>query len=300
VRIGAMIDLSRPVDGVIAQVERFEAAGLSTAWSTQVFAYDALTLLGHVGTVVPRIELGTAVVPIYGRHPQILAQQALTVQALTGGRLVLGVGLSHRVVVEAMWGLSAERPTRYLTEYLSALVPLLAGGRSVVRGELLTALAGPLEVPDAPAPRVVVAALGPQLLAVAGRAADGTVTWMTGLATVEGHIVPTIRAAAADAGRPPPKVIVALPVVVTGEPEAARGLIDEEFSIYPDLPSYRAMLEREGARRPSDIALVGSESDVAAGLARLAAAGATDFAAVLVGGPDERRRTLEVLVASAD
>jgi F420-dependent oxidoreductase-like protein len=294
-----MLDLGRPVDAVIAEVEAFAAAGLATAWSAQIFAYDALTLLGHIGTAVGGIELGTAVVPVYGRHPQVLAQQALTVQALTGGRLVLGVGLSHRVLVEGMWGLNAERPTRYLREYLSALVPLLAGERCVVRGELVSAQTGPLEVPGAPPPPVVVAALGPQLLGVAGRAADGTVTWMTGLATVESHIVPTIRAAAADAGRPEPRVIVALPVVVTHQPEVARERIDEEFSIYPDLPSYRAMLDREGARRPSDIGLVGSEPEVRAGLERLAAAGTTDFVAVLVGSVDERRRTLEFVSHAA-
>ncbi|HEY1734875.1 MAG TPA: TIGR03564 family F420-dependent LLM class oxidoreductase [Acidimicrobiales bacterium] len=297
-RIGALIDVGQPLGAVVEQVRRYAAVGLESAWAVQIFGYDALTMLGIVGAQVPGIELGTGVVPVYSRHPQVMAQQALTVQAATGGRLVLGVGLSHQVVVEGLWGLSYDRPARYLREYLSALLPLVRGEAVQAAGEVVTARTyGPLEIPDAPAPPVLAAALGPRMLQLAGTVADGTVTWMTGTGTIADHIVPTIAAAAEGAGRPPPRVVVSLPVTVTDSATEAKERIDRAFAIYPTLPSYRAMLDREGAERPSDIALVGPEDDVARGLRRLADAGATDFVAAIVG--HERERTEALLAAVA-
>jgi F420-dependent oxidoreductase-like protein len=297
-RIGALIDVGQPLGAVVEQVRRYAAVGLESAWAVQIFGYDALTMLGIVGAQVPGIELGTGVVPVYSRHPQVMAQQALTVQAATGGRLVLGVGLSHQVVVEGLWGLSYDRPARYLREYLSALLPLVRGEAVQSAGEVVTARTyGPLEIPDAPAPPVLAAALGPRMLQLAGTVADGTVTWMTGTGTIADHIVPTITAAAEGGGRPPPRVVVSLPVTVTDSAAEAKERIDRAFAIYPTLPSYRAMLDREGAERPSDIALVGTEDDVARGLRRLADAGATDFVAAIVG--HERERTEALLAAQS-
>lgn len=295
-RVGAMIDTDQPIDEVVAQVRQYADAGLSSAWASQIFGYDALTLLAVVGAAVGGIELGTGVVPVYSRNPQVMAQQALTVQAATGGRLALGIGLSHQVVVEGLWGLSYDRPARYLAEYLDALVPMLEGRPADVHGEVVTAVTyAPLEVPDVSAPQLLIAALGPRMLGIAGRVADGTVTWMTGTNTVADHIVPTITAAAEDAGRPAPRIGVSLPVTITADAEAAKERIDTAFAIYPTLPSYRAMLEREGEDAPSGIALVGGEEEVVTGLTRLAEAGATDFVAAIVGSPEERTATLEVL-----
>jgi 5,10-methylenetetrahydromethanopterin reductase len=295
-RIGALIEVAKPLEAVAAQIRGYAGAGLSSAWAVQIFGWDALTLLAAAGAGVPRIELGTGVVPVYSRHPQAMAQQALTVQAAVGGRLVLGVGLSHQVVVEGLWGLSYDRPARYLREYLSALLPMLRGEAVQFAGEVVTAHTyAPLEVPGATPPPVLVAALGPTMLRLAGRVADGTVTWMTGLRTVAGHVVPTITAAAAAAGRPAPRVAVSLPVAVTADPDAVAARIDEEYALYPSLPSYRAMLDREGAERPSDIALVGSEEVVADGVRRLAEAGATDLVAAPAGTAGERARTLALL-----
>jgi len=299
-RIGALIDVGKPLSQLVDEVGRFAAAGFDSAWAVQIFGYDALTLLGVVGTQVPGITLGTGVVPVYSRHPQAMAQQALTVQAATGGRLVLGVGLSHQVVVEGLWGLSYDRPARYLKEYLAALMPMLHGDVVRSAGEVVTANTySALEVPDAAAPPVLVAALGPTMLKLAGRRADGTVTWMTGTTTVADHIVPTIAAAAVDAGRPAPRVGVSLPVTVTADVEAAKRRIDDAFAIYPTLPSYRAMLDREGAAGPSDISLVGDDDAVAAALRRLADAGATDFVASIVGTAADRDRTTDLLAALA-
>jgi F420-dependent oxidoreductase-like protein len=295
-RIGSLIDDGKSVSETVAQLRGLADAGFDHAFATQTFGHDALTLLAAAGGQVPGIALGTGVVPVYARHPMMLAQQALTVQSATGNRLILGIGLSHKVVIEGMWGMSFDKPARYMKEYLAALMPLLRGETVNVSGERITANAfAPIGVPEVTAPPVLVAALGNIMLQLAATVADGTVTWMTGTQTIDSHIAPTIRAAAAAAGRPAPRIAVALPVCVTTEIEAAREKIDQAFAIYPNLPSYKAMLDKEGAVRPSDIAFVGDDATVVASIERLAAAGATDFVASTVGNRQERDRTFALL-----
>jgi 5,10-methylenetetrahydromethanopterin reductase len=299
-RIGASIDVDRPFPAVVEQVHAYAESGLNSVWAPQVFGYDSLSLFAALGPLVPGIALGTGVVPIYSRHPQVMAQQALTVQAVSGGRLTLGIGLSHQVVIEGLWGLSFERPARYLAEYLDALCPMLAGEVVAARGDVVTAVTyAPLEIPDAPAPPVLVAALGPAMLKLAGERTGGTVTWMTGRRTIAEHIGPTIRAAASGAGRSSPSVVASLPVTVTTDAGRARERIDTVMAIYPTLPSYRAMLEREGARSAADISLVGSEDEVASAVAQLADAGVTELVASVIGNADERRATVGLLSSLA-
>jgi F420-dependent oxidoreductase-like protein len=294
-RIGTLIDVDRPLPDTVAQLQRVADAGLDHAFASQIFGPDTLTLLAVAGSQVPGIELGTGVVPIYPRHPMMLAQQALTVQWATGDRLVLGIGLSHQVVVEGIWGMSFEKPASYMKEYLASLMPLLHGESVISAGERVTTNAfTPLEVKGAPPP-VLVAALGPAMLDLAGTLADGTITWMTGTNTIANHIAPRISAAAESAGRPAPRVVVSLPVVVTADVDDARARINEVFSIYPNLPSYKAMLDKEGAAAPADIGFVGDEASVAASIRRLAEAGATDFVGSVVGDADERARGLRLL-----
>ncbi len=294
-RIGVMFDVGRPFDAVVAQVAGLAEAGIETAWTSQIFGYDALTTLAVVGREVPGIELGTAVVPTYPRHPVMLAGQALTVQAATGGRLLLGIGLSHQLVIENVFGLSFERPARHLREYLSILVPLLEGEAASFAGETLRASTfGPLQV-SAPAPPVLAAALGPTMLKLAGRMAQGTVTWMTGPRTVADHIVPTITAAAEEAGRPAPLVAVCLPVCVTADEDAARAKAAETFAVYGQLPSYRAMLDREGAAGPADIAVVGSAATVTDRVRRLADLGVTHFCGTPFGSSEEIKASIAAL-----
>ena len=299
-RIGSMIDVDTSLPDTVAQLRRYKEAGLAHAFASQIFGPDALTLLAVAGAQVPGIDLGTGVVPVHPRHPMMLAAQALTVQWATGNRLLLGIGLSHQVVVEGIWGMSYDRPARYMQEYLSSLMPLLQGEAVKSTGERVTTNAFvPLGIPGAEAPPVLVAALGPTMLKLAGTVADGTVTWMTGTGTVASHIAPTITAAAQAAGRPAPRVVVSLPVAVTDDPEAAKERINEALSIYPNLPSYRAMLDKEGAESPADIAFVGDEEAVAAAVADLAEAGATDFVAAIVGDRSERERGFALLGALA-
>jgi F420-dependent oxidoreductase-like protein len=299
-RIGSLIAVDRSFPDTVAQLERFADAGLDHAWASQIFGPDALTLLAAAGAQVPGIALGTGVVPVHPRHPMMLAQQALTVQSATANRLILGIGLSHQMVVEGMWGMSYDKPARYMKEYLAALMPLLAGETVNVSGERITTNAfAPIDIPGVTAPPVLVAALGTVMLKLAGTVADGTITWMTGPRTIETHIAPTIRAAAEVAGRPAPRIAVSLPVCVTADAAAAAERANEDFAIYPQLPSYKAMLDKEGVDKPSDIAIMGDEDAVGTALAQLAEAGATDFVASIIGNAEERERTFGLLSALA-
>jgi F420-dependent oxidoreductase-like protein len=295
-RIGGLLDVEQPISRIVEQLQRFEEAGFASAFASQIFGPDALTLLAVAGSQVPRIELGTGVVPVYPRHPMMLAQQASTVQAATDNRLLLGIGLSHQVVVEGMWGMSFDKPYSYMKEYLAALLPLLRGETVSWEGERITCKAfQPVGMKDTAPPPVLVAALGTAMLKLAGTVADGTITWMTGTSTIRDHIAPTIGEAAAAAGRPAPRVFVSLPVAVTNDVEATKDRINKELAIYPNLPSYRAMLDKEGAQSPADVGFIGDEEAVAAAIGRLADAGATDFGAAIAGDKAARERTFTLM-----
>ena len=296
IRIGGLLEANKSFTDTVAQLRQLADAGLAHAFLSQIFDHDALTMLAAAGAQVPGIGLGTGVVPVYPRHPMVLAQQALTVQSATDNRLLLGIGLSHQVVVEGIWGYSYERPARYMKEYLASLLPLLRGEVVHSSGEVVTTNAFmPIGIPDVTPPPVVVAALAPAMLKLAGAVADGTITWMTGTDTVASHIVPSIRAAAESAGRPEPRVMVSLPVVVTADREGCAERINAALAIYPNLPSYKAMLDKEGAAQAGDIGFIGDEESVAASVQALADAGATDFVAGLVGDAAEVDRGLKLM-----
>jgi len=283
----------RTIDGLVAAARSAADDGFGSYWTSQIFSVDALTGIAVAAKEVEGIRFGTGVVPIQPRHPMMLAGQALTVSQVSGGRLDLGIGLSHQMVVEGMWGLPFDKPVRQMREYLEALGPLLAGENPQYGGETITARGG-LDVPADPPP-VLVAALGPQMLTVTGRLADGTVTWMTGPKTLTDLTVPTIQAAAEGAGRPAPRVVVALPVCVTDDEAGARERAAAEFAVYGMLPSYRAMLDREGMEGPADLAFVGSADAVASRIAEVDTAGATTLVAAEFGHDDEKAATRELL-----
>jgi F420-dependent oxidoreductase-like protein len=243
---------------------------------SNIFGFDAITLLALAGRVTSRIELGTFVVPTYPRHPAALAQQALTTSAATGGRFTLGVGLSHQVVIENMFGLDYSKPIRHMREYLAVLLPLLAGERVQFQGDEYR-VAAQITAPGAKRPDVIVAALGPQMLRLAGRVADGTATWMGGMSYLESTAIPAITSAAADAGRPTPRIVAGFPVAVTSDTAAARASASKQFVVYGQLPSYRAVLDVEGAADASGVALVGTEDEVERQVRHLAEIGVTDL-----------------------
>lgn len=282
------------VESIGDALEAAATDGFDSVWLPQIFTFDALTIIGALGNRAPGLEIGTAVIPSYPRHPIMLASQALTTQALIGNRLLLGIGLSHQVVIENMFGYSFEKPARHMKEYLAALLPLLSGETAMVQGESVKAM-GQVTFKGGERPPVLLAALAPTMLKLAGGTADGTVTWMTGPDTIDNHIVPSITKAAEDAGRPAPRIVAALPVMVTEDPDGARERASGVFAIYGSLPSYRAMLDREGAAGPADVALVGDEATVLKGIDRMRDAGTTDFVVVPFGTDEENRRTIDVV-----
>ena len=300
-RIGVMLGATGGdggIDEVVAAAKRVEAAGLDNLWMANIFSFDAISTLSVVGREVPRIGLGTAVTPTFPRHPTALAQQALTAAAATGNRFTLGIGLSHKVVIENMLGLSYDRPAQHMREYLDVLMPLLRGEALNYEGELYRVGGLALTVPGAQPVPTVVAALGPLMLRVTGELADGTNTWMVGPKTMEGHIVARLSAAAAAAGRAAPRVVGGVPIVLTNKPDAAREKIAGALTMYGQLPSYRAMLDREGVDGPADIALAGDENAVRGGIERFRNAGVTDFNAAIMDVEDGAyERTLEFLAS---
>ena len=284
---------SRNIDDLKKQVQEANTLGYSTFWTPQIFNLDALTALAVIAESVEGIRLGTSVIPTYPRHPMMLAQQALTVNQVSNGRLDLGIGLSHKPVVEGMWGISFDAPVGHMSDYLQILMALLHDGTISYGGKHLTSRGG-IDVP-ADAPPVLVAALGPQMLKLVGRVADGTVTWMTGPETIRNHISPIINAAAEEAGRPVPQVIAAVPVCITSDLDIAEEYAKRDFGFYGDLPSYRAMLEREGLANSWDIALSGSFEEVAEGLQKYSGSGGTQVVAAVYGPDEDREQTVSEL-----
>src|ERR1700739_2790503 len=267
------------IDDFVTELAQVREEGFGRAWVAQMpWQADVLTVLAVAFREVDTIEVATGVLPIQNQHPMLLAQRALTLSSISGGRFILGLGMTHRMVTEAMWGIPWDKPVRRLSEYLDGLLPLLAGKEANATGETVTTR-GVVRIPNAPEPPVHVAALGPQMLGLTGRRCAGTVTWMTGPKTLADHIGPTLRRAAAEAGRREDEVQVAasLPIGVTDDVEGLRAQAAEQFALYGQVPSYRAMLDHEGYRDPQDAALIGDEKFVTERLDELRDAGVDEF-----------------------
>jgi 5,10-methylenetetrahydromethanopterin reductase len=300
-RIGMIIGadgVSRSLADLVALAQRLEQLGFASISMAQMMSFDAIGALSVIGHATTRIGLGTAVVPTYPRHPTALAMQALTAAAASGNRFTLGIGVSHKIVTESMLGFSYARPASHMREYLDVLMPLLRGETVQHDGAEYHVHGVAVAVPGAQQVPVLVAALGPAMLELTGQLADGTVTWMVGPRTMESHIVPTLGAAAQRAGRAAPRVVGGFPVVLTNKPDEARERIAKQLTIYGQLPSYRAMLDREGAKGPADIALAGDENYLRGAIERLRGIGVTDFsAAVAAADADSAERTLQFLAS---
>jgi 5,10-methylenetetrahydromethanopterin reductase len=286
------------VDDYVSELAKLRDEGFRRAWVAQMpWQADVLTVLAVAFREVDTIEVATGVLPIQNQQPMLMAQRALTLSLISGGRFILGLGMTHRMVTEGMWGIPWDKPVRRLGEYLDGLLPLLDGKDANATGETVTTR-GSVRVPSAPAPPVYIAALGPQLLRLTGRRCAGTETWMTGPKTLAEHVGPTLRDAAAEAGRPEGAVRVAasLPIAVTDDVDGLRAQAAEQFALYGQLPSYRAMLDREGYRDPQDAALIGDETVVTERLDELRAAGVDEFVAYAFDTSEEgRARTRSLL-----
>jgi F420-dependent oxidoreductase-like protein len=273
--------------------ERF---GLDSCWYGQIFGHDALTLAALAGRETQRIEIGTSVAQTHSRHPFHMAIQALTAQAAADGRFTLGIGPSHRMLVQDMWGLPYDQAAAHVREYLSVLIPLLNDGRVAFTGEKFRTV-GALQIPDARPCSVLISGLAPMMLRLAGEKADGTQLAWASPRTIESHYLPMITAAAEAAGRPRPRVCVLAPIAVTDDPGTARQQAAVTFEVYGRLPNYQRVLEREGATSPAELAVVGDETTVETQLRALAEAGASDVIAWVfaVGGDVRMERTWQLL-----
>ncbi len=290
------------LSALLARFEKINAAGFHTAWLGQLFDYDALTVLALAGRLTDRVELGSWVVPTYPRHPAALAQQALTVQVAARGRLALGIGVSHQAVVTDRFGLDFTHPVRHAAEYLDILRPLLHGEPVDCAGsEFRTALKLDIEAHTA-APPLLLAALGPKMLELAGRSADGAAIWLGGSRYLEEFAIPLVFDAAHRANRPEPRIVCGLPVAITSDTESGRRSAHEFTQQSSRLPSYRRVLERQGLTSAADLALVGDEIKVLDALDHLAVLGVSDFHAILFPvehDPGAADRTFEFLARLA-
>jgi len=289
-----------PIDTLVSDLAAVRDEGFRRVWMAQMpFDGDLLTALAVALREVDTIEVGSAVLPIQNCHPVQMAQRALTLNTIAGGRFILGLGLTHQAVTEGMWGIPYDKPVRRMREYLDALQPLLAGEAVEAVGETVTAR-GALQIADAPTPEVYLAALGPQMLKLCGRRTAGTLTWMTGPKTLAEHIGPALRDGAVEAGREESavRVVAGLPVSVTDDVDGARAQAAEQFGMYGFLPSYRAMLDREGYAAPEDAAIIGDEQTVSDRLDELAAAGVDELSATTFDRSAEGRARTRALLLS--
>lgn len=287
------IDARTPAEAIAgakrARDQRFDSYWLPGGWR------DPLTMLAVAGQHADSVRLGSMIVSLYASHPTALAEQALTVNAAVGDRLVLGVGVSHKQMVESRFGLSFDKPIRHLRESLTILDSLFDKGAVDFEGEVFSAHTE-LRLVGIARPVLLVAALSDQSLRVTGRLADGTVATFLRPERLAEHTVPTIRSAAAEAGRPEPMIVATMPTCVTIDEADARRRAAEHFAAYTTrYTAYRATFERQGVTGPGELAVMGDEEAVAAELARYADAGVTEFCAQLFGTPEERSGTADLI-----
>jgi F420-dependent oxidoreductase-like protein len=293
------------VERMQADARWAEDAGLGTVWVPQIpDEFDALTAAAVIGSATTRIEVGTAVVPIQPRHPIALAQQALSVQAICGGRLALGLGVSHHWIIDDMLGIPYERPAATMRAYLDVLDQALAGPGTVEVDNGTFRVGNPLDITDLTPTPVVLAALGPLMLRLAGERADGTILWLADERAIGEHVAPAITAAAVGAGRPAPRVIAGVPVCLCrdDEVEVAVARTNRILAEAETSPNYQALLDRGDARVVGDLLAAGSESAIEKRLRSFADAGATEVNIRVVPIGDDRearlasmRRTREYL-----
>jgi 5,10-methylenetetrahydromethanopterin reductase len=299
--VGAVPNRAR-VDGWIDELRQARDEGFRRAWISQFpWEPDIMTLFAIALRELDGFELATSVLPIQVQHPMHLAQRALTLSMMSGGRFVLGLGLTHAMVTEGMWGIPWDKPIRRMNEYLNCLLPLLNSEGVDAAGETVTTR-GQLQIAEVTAPPVYIAALKPQMLRVAGRRCAGTVTWMTGPKTLSTQIVPTLREAAEEAGRPvgDARVVAAFPVAVTDEVDKVRETAAAQFAMYGQLPVYRAMLDREGYVGPEDSAIIGDEGTVGQRIEELRSAGVDELVVAVMGTSEEERARTRALVRKYD
>jgi F420-dependent oxidoreductase-like protein len=292
-----LIATGAPLGQLRDHAAQAEADGFSSYWLAQLGVPDALTAIATMGANTSTIELGTAVIPTWLRHPLMLAAQASTVvEAIGPDRLVLGIGLAHKPSIEGTLKIPFSTPAKHMEEYLSVLLPVLTERAVSFTGDIWSAEVEGVGGTPVPAPTVMLAAMGPRMLRLAGSRTAGSILWLSGPTAIAEKIKPALDAAAAEAGRSAPRIVASVPVCVTKDGDGVRQFVAAALAGYNDLPSYRGVMDAEGAGGPADVSLVGTEDEVLAGIRAFAEAGATDFAPVeLALDPDDATATRELL-----
>jgi F420-dependent oxidoreductase-like protein len=314
-RIGLMVGSDKErsredrLTGLLDDGKTAEAQGFASFWFPQVPGYlDAMTAVALLGHVTERIEIGTAVVPIQTRHPLIMAQQALTTQVACSGRFSLGLGPSHHWIISDQLGLPYDRPARLVRDYLDVLLAAFAGPGTVDVDNDNYRVHSPIDVTDSFETPVLLAALGPTMLRMAGERAGGTILWMADERAIGDYVVPRITEAAAAAGKSDTRIVAGVPVVVCsdGDVDDARAYASEVLGHADFSPNYVRLLEHGDAEDVGDTMAAGDEATVLARLRRYRDAGVTDLAARVVPfGVDARsrgesRRRTQDFLASLD
>jgi F420-dependent oxidoreductase-like protein len=303
----------RTLEESVLRAKMAERLGFKSVWTTQLpDARDAAVVLAAYAGATERVTLGTGVLPIYVRHPTAMAQMAASLDEMSGGRFILGLGISHKVTVESMWGMRLERPVEAMREYLHIVRTSLRDGVCSFEGEFFTARWG-YSAPRRPEMPIMISALNPRMLELAGEAADGVVLWMCSPAYIRDHVVPAISAARARAGKTLEgfEIVAAVPVCLTSDRAAGLEVFKSTVERYASLPYYRRMMDASGFKEQleadeiseamlDELAGIGDEEQVRRSIERYREAGVTLPGAGPFGGHNGARgfeATLEAVAA---
>jgi F420-dependent oxidoreductase-like protein len=301
-RVGLVIE-ARDVDTAINKIREAEQAGVQQVWMTQsVGMIDTLTLFASVAAHTTRIRLGTSIVPIYPRHPLVMAQQAVTVDALAPGRLRLGVGPSHRHVMENIYGLSMSSPLAYLREYVEVMRQVLWEGRVDHQGKFFkvnTSFPHTEQIP------LLVSALGEEAFRLAGEIADGAISWVCPVPYLLDKALPALRAGAQAHDRPVPPLVAHIPIAMSTNEAAVHEAAMSRISYYTKAPFYAHMFAEAGFPIAADgsgtdalvksLVVAGNQAQVEQRLRELIASGLDELLLMLVTVADEVREREQLL-----
>jgi F420-dependent oxidoreductase-like protein len=275
------------VDTVAGKARAAAAAGVRIAWLGQRLDYDAITLAAVIGREVPELTVGVSVLPIFARHPLVAASAAQTAQAATHGRFRLGLGLGAAFVTEPVFGMPHQRPVARLREYLTVLRSVFTTGTADHHGAELTAVSGSMPLAGAQPPLpLLVAAMAPKTLRVSGELADGILPYLAAPNVLAEHIIPPLTQAAQAAGRPRPRVVAFVPGAVVSDVDGTRDAVAGAMARYESVPSYRRVLDLAGVGAAAELALLGDEHTVAAGIRHYHEAGADEVVLSILNVPE--------------
>ncbi len=287
-RLAAFNVAVKTLDESIARAQAAERLGYESVWTTQLpDARDAALVLAAYANATQRIGLGTGILPIYTRHPTAMVQMAATLDELSGGRFILGIGISHKVTVESMWGLSLDSPVDAMREYLDIVRTSLRDGAASIEGKHFSARWAYTAPRRADLP-IMISALNPRMLDLAGERADGVVLYMCSPAYIRDHVVPAVTAGRQKAGKPLEgfEIVAAVPVCLTSDRAGGQAVFRQTVERYSNLPYYRKMMDASGFKSEleagtvseamiDELAGIGDEQQVREAIRRYREAGVT-------------------------